>query len=171
MIVKEQKKIQPFIQFERNMFSSNWKSARMIEYLKYFDMAIKQLIVLTLSFRYSSRCDLHSCNDKFTSGQTLVVGIKKFSEFDLRFRKKPNKNSNKESFYWICASHCPSNVWQEESSSSSDESEWKIKFVNKNHKNTLKFYESIKIIQIVPMYTKYINPMFAYCLYLPFYNK
>ena len=108
----------------------------------HFDM-IKPLYVLTLSFRYSSRCDLHSCNDKFTAGQTLVVGIKKFSEFDLRFRKKPNKNSSKESFYWICASHCPSKVLQEESSSSSDEDEWKIEFVNKNHKNIFKFYESI----------------------------
>ena len=86
-------------------------------------LPIKPLIVLTLSFRYSSRCDLHSCNDKFTSGQTPVVGIKKFSDFDLRFRKKPNKNSSKESFYWICASHIPANVWQEESSPSSDESE------------------------------------------------
>ena len=70
-------------------------------------------------FRYSSKCDIPTCNDKFTAGETQVVGIKKFSDFDLKFRKKPGKNSNKESFYWICASHCPLSVWQEGSSSSS----------------------------------------------------
>ena len=77
-----------------------------------------------MNFRYSSRCEIYACGDKFEAGRTEIVGVKKFSEVALKFRKKPlGRNLGAESFYWICASHCPPSVWLGESSSSSGSSD------------------------------------------------
>ena len=55
---------------------------------------------------------------------TEIVGVKKFSEFDFKFRKKPpGKYTHKETFYWICESHCPPGGWEDSSSSSSNSDE------------------------------------------------
>ena len=75
---------------------------------------------MSILSRYSSRCELYACDEKFDAYATEVVGIKKYSDLDMRFRKKPGKNSYKEGFYWICASHCPLSVWKNISSSSSN---------------------------------------------------
>ena len=75
---------------------------------------------MSIPSRYSSRCELYACDEKFEAYATEVVGIKKYSDLDMRFRKKPGKNSYKEGFYWICASHCPLSVWKDSSSSSSN---------------------------------------------------
>ena len=68
--------------------------------------------------KYSFECDLRNCNDKFVVGKTCIVGMKKYSKSHKKFINKRRLNSSKESFYWICASHCPSRVWNEESCSS-----------------------------------------------------
>jgi len=68
--------------------------------------------------KYSFKCDLSNCNDKFFVGETSIVGMKKYSKSHRKFINKQRINSSKESFYWICASHCPSRVWNEESCSS-----------------------------------------------------
>jgi len=59
-------------------------------------------------------CSLKTCNKDFIVGKTPIVGIKKFSETEMKFIK-----TFKESFYWICASHCPTSIWLEEDSGSS----------------------------------------------------
>ena len=68
--------------------------------------------------KYSFECDLRNCNDKFVVGKTCIVGMKKYSKSHKKFINKRRLNSFKESFYWICASHCPSKVWNEGSCSS-----------------------------------------------------
>ena len=69
--------------------------------------------------KYSSRCYLNICNQKFIVGKTPIVGIKKYSETEMKFTKRPSYTPFKESFYWICASHCPTSLWLEEDSGSS----------------------------------------------------
>ena len=57
---------------------------------------------MSILFRYSSRCELYACDEKFEAYATDVVGIKKYSDLDMRFRKKPGKNSCKEGFDSFC---------------------------------------------------------------------
>merc|ERR1712062_327046 len=52
--------------------------------------------------KYSSRCYLNTCNQKFIVGKTPIVGIKKYSETEMRFIKRPSYTPFKESFYWMC---------------------------------------------------------------------
>ena len=68
--------------------------------------------------KYSFSCDLKSCKDKFIVGETNIVGTKIYSKSLKKFISKRRNNSSNESFYWICASHCPPRVWKEESCSS-----------------------------------------------------
>ena len=45
--------------------------------------------------------------ERFIAQKTIVIGATKFNEFNLMFMKKPNQ-FGKESFYYICAKHFPS---------------------------------------------------------------
>ena len=56
---------------------------------------------------YNVKCSLGGCSERFVAGETAVVGATKFNEFNLMFMKKTNK-FGKESFYYICAKHLPS---------------------------------------------------------------
>jgi len=54
--------------------------------------------------KYSSKCAISECGEKFTAGVTKVIGIK--MEDDLgQFRKKVT--ISRETFFYMCASHCP----------------------------------------------------------------
>ena len=56
---------------------------------------------------YNQKCSLGGCSERFVAGETKVIGATKFNEFNLMFMKKTNR-FGKESFYYICASHLPS---------------------------------------------------------------
>ena len=56
---------------------------------------------------YNVKCSLGGCSERFIAQKTIVIGATKFNEFNLMFMKKPNQ-FGKESFYYICAKHFPS---------------------------------------------------------------
>jgi len=54
--------------------------------------------------KFSSKCAISGCEDKFTAGLTKVIGIKMEDDFG-QFQKKATISS--ELFYYMCAAHCP----------------------------------------------------------------
>ena len=68
---------------------------------------------------YNVKCSLGGCSERLVAGETAVIGATKFNEFNLMFMKKTNR-FGKESFYYICAKHLPSENGSDSEYSSGD---------------------------------------------------
>jgi len=57
--------------------------------------------------KYSSRCAVSGCCERFQAGESKVIGAMQLDPFSFRFVKKTSNWTGKECFYYVCAEHYP----------------------------------------------------------------